>query len=170
MLFEDKERGSFKVFSHKDVDGKISCRVEEKEDFQGSWHSFVDVVAVRSVKGSQKYCKRYITRKNMESSEAQPIYANGSVRDLDMALMWLFRKRSYAVSGEFREALSDLIKLRNNSKGIRLVQTLLDGSMAPKIEVWYRWLGVFTSKTTLGTEEESSTPLSDILRKSEEDN
>lgn len=145
MLFEDPQI-KFKVFRHKDVNGEVSFRVEEKGDLETSWHSFVDVVAVRSVRGALKYCKRYISRKNMESSEAQPIYANGSARDLDMALMWLFRKRSYAVSGEFRSALSDLIASKRNSKEICMAQTLLDGSMAPNLEVWYRWLGVFTLK------------------------
>ena len=156
MLFEDPKKGSFKVFKHEDVDGKISFRVEEKGDLETSWHSFVDVVAVRSVKGALRYCKRYMTRENMESSEssaAQPIYANGSVKDRDMALMWLYRKRSFAVSEEFRKALHDLIALRSNSKGKGMAQTLFDGSMAPKREVWYEWIGSF-SKSELGIDED----------------
>jgi hypothetical protein len=60
-----------------------------------------------------------------------------------MALMWLFRKRSFAVSGEFREALSDLIRVMHNSNVKSMVQMALDGSKAEELEVWYRWLGVF---------------------------
>jgi hypothetical protein len=143
ILFNDHK---FKVFRHTDVDGEISYRVEEKGDLQTSWHSFVDVVAVRTVQGALRYCKRYIARKNIDVahvSHARTIQANGSVSDLDMALMWLFRKRSFAVSGEFREALSDLIRVMHNSNAKSMVQMALDGSKAEELEVWYRWLGVF---------------------------
>jgi len=142
MLCEDQ---SFKVFKHKDVDGKISYRVYDKGDLETSWHSFVDVVAVRSVRGALAYCRRYITRSNLDSQEENEgqsgaIYENGSISDLDSALMWLFRKRSFAISGSFRFAYSDLIRSKHNSKE---VQIQLDGSRVQDPRVFYRWLGVF---------------------------
>lgn len=130
-------------------------RIAEKEQFEHGWHSFVDVCAVYSVKGAMKYAKRYSTRPATEEDPSQQpidkyIHAmqyNGHVTDLDMAMMWLFSKRSYAVSGEFRSALADLICHMRNSDNFSLVQLGLDGQIIADPEVWYRWLGVFDAKT-----------------------
>ena len=117
LLFEDKERGSFKVIRHKDMDGSISCRVSDYGILQGSWHSFVDVSAVRTVRGALNYARRYLTRSvegsasseapSSGSSEAPRDMAHGGkMNDLDMSLMWLFSKRSYALSGDSYECPS----------------------------------------------------------------
>ena len=138
-LFRDKE---FPVF----MDKKGSYRVQEKEDLETSWHSFVDVAAVQTVRGALCYCKRYITRNNLKSeANARTIQENGSVSDLDNALMWIFSKRGFAISGDFREAYKDVLDLmrcKHNSNG-KIAQSCLDGSVLLEKECWYRWLGVF---------------------------
>jgi hypothetical protein len=147
FLFKDHR---FKVsFKSYDENNKPIYRISEKEEFEHGWHSFVDVCAVRTVRGALNYARRYLTRSvdGSTSSEApRHMVYDGKMTDLDMALMWLFKKRSYAISGDFRIALHDLIvNLRNSDKKI-LVQMALDGSKTEAKEVWYRWLGVFGSE------------------------
>ena len=143
-LFKDHRfKISFKTY---DEDNKPIYRISEKEGFENGYHSFVDVCAVRTVRGALNYARRYLTRsvEGSASSEAPRHMAHGGkMNDLDMALMWLFRKRGYAISGDFKTALHDLISNLRNSDKKTLVQMALDGSQIPEKEVWYRWLGVF---------------------------
>jgi len=132
------KEAKFKVFKHRDVDGSVSYRVYHKGDLETSWHSFVDVVAIKNLRGALVYVKRYITRVQGQGND------DDFMSDLSMALAWLFRKRTFSLSGDFRklysEYVSDLINGMHNSN---LVQSFLGGGCEPKKEVWYEFLGVF---------------------------
>lgn len=157
LLFHEKK---FKIaFVQVDeFNGKIYkiYRIAEKEEFAKGWHSFVDVCGVSNLKGALKYAKRYITKKNDDPDPDQStldkfiraMQYGGGYNDLDMALMWLFRKRSFAVSGDFRNALNDLIRnLHNSEKGFECQVNLFGGLVVS--QVWFEWVGVFT-KSELG--------------------
>lgn len=95
-------------------------RIREKELFEGSWHSFVDIAAVHSLRGALSYCKRYLTREiSRGANVALPMYEGGSQSCQGLALMWIFRKRSFAVSGRFRSMLADSIRALHNSKSLQ---------------------------------------------------
>jgi hypothetical protein len=121
ILFKNKE---FQVaFKQEDpvLHGRshVVYRVQDKEIFETSWHSWVDVAACYSLRGALSYCRRYITREVLKGeSYSLPMYEGGSQSAQDLALMWIYRKRSFAVSGEFRSRLADLIRLLHNSKAI----------------------------------------------------
>lgn len=133
MVFHDYE---FKIsFSQlkKTANGyRHVYRIEEKEEFEKSWHSFVDVQAIRELREGVKYVTKYLTKTKHESQ----------TQSLTLALCWLFRKRSFAVSGDFLESLKiEMKKLRANS----FVQTDLQGAeMSLKVE--YLFIGIFHAK------------------------
>ena len=77
-------------------------RITDKEAFEKSYHSFVDVEAVRELRGSIKYILKYLSKTK---------YAIQS-QTLTLALCWLFKKRSFAVSGDFREVIYVVTKIR----------------------------------------------------------
>jgi hypothetical protein len=153
VLFREK---SFKIdfIQQDEVNGHVysTYRVAEKADFQCGWHSWVDVCGVKTVKGALKYAKRYSSRKQESSPnqtqlsdyKAKSMQYGGCSSDLDLALMWLFRKRGFAVSGDFREALSDLIRRMHNSERKGMEQSCLDGSMLGEAEFSYSFVGVFS--------------------------
>jgi len=144
---DHKFKISFKTYDPK---GRPIYRIAEKEEFESGYHSFVDVCAVRTVRGALNYAVRYVTRvidddvdEGSVDDDNRNMAYDGKMNDLDMALMWLFRKRGYAISGDFRSALIEFIADLRNSDKKTLVQMALDGSKAEELEVWYRWLGVF---------------------------
>jgi len=147
-LFQEKQ---FKIaYVQKDiVNGSVykTYRLENHEEFSCGWHSFVDVCGVYNLRGAMNYARRYITKSNEEYTEEDAgrcMQYNSSQNNLDMSLMWLFSKRSFAVSGEFRSALSDLIRDMHNSEKGLVVQGDLDGHVL-SLDVNIRWLGVFSS-------------------------
>lgn len=121
-------------------------RVKEKEIFEGSWHSWVDVAACYSMRGALSYCRRYITRQVLKGqSYSLPLYQGGSQTSQDQAMMWIYRKRSFSVSGDFRSRLHDLIVLMHNSKS-DLRQTTLAGDLLPEKPVLWLCLGVHSAQ------------------------
>lgn len=107
-------------------------RIEEKEEVGKSWHSFVDVQAIREMKKGIRYVTKYLTKTKSRSN----------TQNLTLALCWLFRKRSFAVSGGFLESLK--IEIKNLRVG-RLVQIDLQG-MEIRLKVEYVFIGIFHAK------------------------
>ena len=135
LLFRDVE---FEVFPHMESsqDGTMGLvfRIYERDElrYQGSWHSFIDVKALSSMRGVLNYCRKYAQGvAHGESDEAT----------LNCAMAWLFRKQSYSLSGSFRGALSEFIRRMQVSKGSW--QLDLDGGRIP-VWVW-SFLGVFSA-------------------------
>lgn len=105
---------------------RVVYRIEGYEDFKESWHSFVDVSACYSVRGAVSYARRYITRGVVKGSDYRaPMQEGGSLSSQCLALNWLYRKRSFSVSGDFRSLLSEFINAKRNSKG-EMMQSTLD--------------------------------------------
>jgi hypothetical protein len=107
-------------------------RILEKEEFEKSYHSFVDVQALRELKYGVRYITKYLTKTKEENR----------IQNLTLAMCWLFRKRSFAVSGDLSELLQE--EIEKSSKGI-LVQVDLLGL---KIGLSIQWvlIGIFSAK------------------------
>jgi len=116
LLFERE----FLVFR----DHKGNFRVWEKNEIAEAWHSNVDVKAMSSLAGSFAYLKKYLL-KGID-------YENADSKGLKtLALCWIFRKRAFSVSGQFRKALTDLINYLHNSNK-RMLQVTLSGEVLPE--------------------------------------
>jgi len=113
MLFDTV---SFDVFEHWNKKKlKSQFRIQQKSQFSKSWHSNVDVLAVNSIRGSIGYLLKYLRK----------VHSGQLSNDWALANMWVFRKRSYSLSGDFLKAL----------KSIRLDSTHLHNSnQVPKIQ------------------------------------
>jgi len=119
IFFKDAEFSVFRRFE-KDDKGRSGFvyRIEEKYELesQGKWHSFIDVKALSSMRAVWNYAKRHCYNAGYgESEEAS----------LNNAVMWLYRKRSFNMSGDFRERYNEFIKGLHKSK---VAYALLDGS------------------------------------------
>jgi hypothetical protein len=121
----------FKVFRSYEKDKQGNPRevwlIDEKEKWEQHWHSWIKVKAVQSLLGGLKYLMKYILK--CSSYEAKD--RKGT---LTLAMCWVFRKKAFYVSGEFRKALSDLISSLCSSK-TRKVQVDLFGKEL-KANVW----------------------------------
>jgi len=123
LIFHNHTWGTFKTV---DDQGNFIWRLQDKKEFEKGYHSFIDCRAVRT----HSSVIRYLRKRAISGSEKD----NDPNGDLSLSLCWLFRKRSYAISGEFRERLIDLIHSLRNSNSI---QICLDGS---KQKMWV-WMG-----------------------------
>ena len=109
MIFHDY---AFKVTRFK---GKY--RILEKVEFEKSYHSFVDVQAIREMKEGIRYVIKYLT----------------------LALCWLFRKRSFAISGDFHKLI-----VAKTKKSITLQIDLQGVEICLKVECIF--IGIFSAK------------------------
>jgi hypothetical protein len=103
----------------------------EKEEFDKSTHSCVDVPAIKIEEGI-KYVIKSLTKISHESP----------THSLTLALCWLFRKRAFAVSGDVLESLKVSIK---TSRVPRPVQLDLQGAEL-KLNVEWIFIGIFSAK------------------------
>jgi hypothetical protein len=121
MMFHDY---TFKITR---INGKY--RILEKEAFEKSYHSFVDVQAIREMKRGIQYVTKYLT-KTIHENQTQT---------LTLALCWLFRKRSFAISGDFHKLIVTTTKSRI------LVQVDLHG-VEIDLKVEWIFIGIFSAK------------------------
>jgi hypothetical protein len=121
MIFHDYE---FKVMA---INGKY--RILEKDEFEKSWHSFVDVQAIRQFREGVRYVTKYLTKTKRESK----------TQVLTLALCWLFRKRSFAISGDMQEVIESSI-----GHG-QMIQTSLMGEEVTINVVWV-FIGIFSAE------------------------
>lgn len=121
----------FSGFKSVDGNGNFVWRISEKSEFERSWPAFVDVRAVRTYSSVVRYLQKRIVQGTDKDGDCD-------AGDLTMALMWIFRKRSFAVSRDLQEELADLIRALHKSKS----QSRLDGGFVE--ELWI-WLGVFSA-------------------------
>lgn len=120
MIFHDYK------FNVTRIKGKY--RVLEKEAFEKSYHSFVDVQAIREMKQGIRYVTKYLTKTKNENQ----------TQTLTLALCWLFRKRSFAISGDFHE----LIVTKTKSS---IIQIDLQG-VEISLKVEWVFIGIFSAK------------------------
>jgi hypothetical protein len=120
IIFKEKRFRVFKSFE-RGRDGKIRevWLIHEKEDFEPYWHSWTKIKAVYNLKGGLNYLKKYI----MKCAEYQRDDDKGKIT---LAMCWVFRKKAFYVSGQFRQALSDLIGYLCTSKTRKVQLNLLN--------------------------------------------
>jgi hypothetical protein len=110
LIFEKKR---FRVFpsyeQNRKGELKLVWRIHEKEEFEPYWHSWQDINAVYNVRGGLNYLKKYI----LKCAEYSHDDKKGKQT---LAMCWVFRKKAFYVSGQFRKALSDLITSLCSSK------------------------------------------------------
>jgi len=96
VLFYFKDK-SFPVFVHTDKKGKRSFRISKKDKdcIASFWHSNVDIQGVDNTRNAIKELTKYIT-KDLCSKKG----------DKTNAMIWNFRKQSYAISKGFVGAIS----------------------------------------------------------------
>jgi hypothetical protein len=130
LVFHDYE---FITFRYK---GKY--RIREKAEFEKAYHSFVDVQGVRSLRSGVSYIIKYMTKTYY--GEVFPVNESGlrkNLSDMTLAMCWIFRKHSFAVSRDF----ADLIKHLRNSNRKTLFQSTFEGFLLEN-EVDWVFLGV----------------------------
>ena len=115
-------------------EGRFSFRISEKRQISKLWHSYVDVEAISSMKKLGRYVRKYQTK----------VYEGKGSKSLKtMAFCWIFRKRSFALSGSFRVALHDLISSLHNWAG-KMAQISLSGEILD--EGAWEFVGVFSGR------------------------
>ena len=106
-------------------------RIQEKEEIEKPWRrltrSFVDVQAVQKLREGIRYITKYLSKANNKRQS----------QTLGLALCWLFRKQSFAVSGDFYEILYAMIETKH-----RLIQPDLFGNEVELTVVWV-FIGIF---------------------------
>jgi hypothetical protein len=116
LVFEDY---AWRVFQYH---GKL--RIRGKHELENLWHSFIDVQSPYDLEGAIGYAVKHVMK--VHSREVSLEYGHDDVgdyshHDLTLALLWLFRKRAFSISGRMGKTLYDLIKRKHNSN-VRLVQ------------------------------------------------
>lgn len=121
--------------SGRQKEAHFSYRIENREEIASLWHSHVDIQAISSTKKLFNYMRKYQTKTLMASDSPKGVRT--------MSILWLNRKRSFSVSGDFRVRISDLIRALHNSN-MGIVQARLDGSLeAPSV---WEFVGVFSGE------------------------
>jgi hypothetical protein len=122
LLFQDHE---FSVFPWMNGEGKLEYRIHERDELraQAKWHSFIDIKAISSMEGIHNYAVKHHENAGWGDSEEAV---------LNNAMCWLFKKKSYTISGDFRPVYSEFIRSMHNSKAFQMT---LDGEKLP-VWVW----------------------------------
>jgi len=126
---------SFEIFRHMEQNSvgglQLVYRVHEKDEIHevGGWHSFMDIKALRSGEHAYNYAMQYAQRSIMGMSSDKSQITN--------SILWIYKKKSYNVSGAFRDAYSEFIRTMRNSKG----QLTLDGEILPTSRV--EFVGIY---------------------------
>jgi len=133
LYFEDVDFTVFPTFKeNKKGKHKLVFRIKETFEIkaQGKWHSFIDVKALSSMKGVLNYARKYC--QNVAYGESDEAVLNN-------AITWLFKKKSFNVSGKFRENYNEFINSMCNSKTI--FQKRLDGGIIPEWK--FKLVGIY---------------------------
>jgi hypothetical protein len=130
ILFDDYQ---FDVFEHWNKQGtKSSFRIKQKSMFEFHWHSHVDIIAVHTIKGALGYLTKYLKK----------AYDKDSKYELTLAMLWIYHKQAFAISGKFLEKLKQIrLDTRSLYNSNKLTQIDLFGNpMHPDLV----FVGVFS--------------------------
>jgi hypothetical protein len=131
-------------------DGQLVWRISEKPEFE-DFPGFVDIRAVQSLDQVSRYIEKRILRGSEKGSEED------GLGNLTLALLWVYRKRSFALSKNLEAFVSDLIgNLHNLTEP---AQRTIEGGV---LEVTWICLGVFTLQE-LGIKPEKDPPWSLVI-------
>jgi hypothetical protein len=125
IIFKKKRFRVFKSFEEgRDGEMREVWLIHEKEEFEPYWHSWTKIKAVYNLKGGLNYLKKYV----IKCAEYQQEDHKGKIT---LAMCWVFRKKAFYVSGQFRKALSDLISYLCTSKTRKVQLNLLNEELEP---------------------------------------
>ena len=151
MLFHDTEFSVFPWSIEKEGKLHLVFRIQEKDDVASFWHSHVDIQAISSLSNVFTYLKKH-QEKIILGLSGSIQEGEGDLTGFDLEnvkglrtlfLSWIFRLRSFSVSGDFREKLLDLISHMRNSNMEKL-QVDLFGNIVPE---WiYHFIGVYAGE------------------------
>lgn len=116
------ENGQFHVFGDMEESGgtlKMVYRLtSEDEDHLNEvidWHSPVeDTKVLRNGAHVYNYCFKYV--QNVVTGSCDPGTEAYEKSSLTNSILWLYRKRAFTMSGDFRESYSALMRRLHNSK------------------------------------------------------
>ena len=115
---------TYRVFETRFENGREIRELDKIKSYWGQGHS--DVLMVCSVKSGFRYVKKYLVKSvRFKGFQADKREISKSVKTL--ACCWVFRKRSFAVSGSW-SLPDDLITVFSNSKAAGDHYSCLDGS------------------------------------------
>jgi hypothetical protein len=148
LFFEESTFTVFPYWSEKE--NKLTFRVKEKEQISSLWHSYVDIQAISSMRAVFTYIKKHQEKIILGLSGSIQDHGSDPTVGFDLEnvrglrtlfLSWIFRKRSFSVSGSFREKISDLISNLHNSNMAKEQRDLLGA----RVQEWiYVFLGVWS--------------------------
>jgi hypothetical protein len=156
MLFEESSFSVFPYWSEKE--NKLTFRIKEKPQISELWHSHVDIQAISSLRAVFTYLKKHqekiilgLSGSIQDHARADPTvgFDLENIKGLrTLFLCWIFRKRSFSVSGAFREKIHDLISTLHNSNMLNGQKDLF----GVDVQEWnYVFLGIW-SGSDLGIE------------------
>ena len=127
---------------------KLTFRIKEKEEISELWRcGFVDIQAISSLKAVFTYIKKHQEKiilglsGSIQEGDSRVGFDLENIKGLrTLFLAWIFRKRSFSVSGSFREKIHDLISHLHNSNMVG--QRDLEGKN--EVEWIYHFVGVFS--------------------------
>ena len=143
--------------------GKFRVKGRDYSILKKSWkHGFSDFVLCNSVKGAFKYAGKYLM-KGISAKEA------GSKAVKGLAMCWVFRKRSFSISGSFRQLYHDEIRLYINSNNKIFCYELLDGSGALLAVTKWKVIGFMESEVVrwTGFQQLSNNEIANIMDEEE---
>ncbi len=115
--------------------GKFRVKGSDFSTLKQSWtHGFSDFVLCNSVKGAFKYAGNYLM-KGVSVKEA------GSKAVKGLAMCWVFRKRSFSISGRFRQLHHGKIRLYTNSNKLMFGYRQLDSDQVLLVYTKWKILG-----------------------------
>jgi len=97
-MFHEKQ---FRIAFSQRRKGKWIYRIAEKDVFEKAYQSFVDVQAIQKVNEGIKYITKYLSKSQYEAKS----------QILTLTLCWIFRKRFFAVSGDFHSIIYAKLKI-----------------------------------------------------------
>ena len=101
--------------------GKLRVKGKDFSTLRNSWkHGYSDFILCNSVKGAFKYAGKYLM-KGISAKDA------GSKAVKGLAMCWVFRKRSFSLSGYLAKLYTDEITLHSNSNKSLFGYEHLDG-------------------------------------------
>jgi len=120
----------FDVFEHQKTTNTTEYRIQQKPEFDSTWHSWVDVKAVSSIGGAIRYLTKYLRKTHGYDAET----------NLTQAQMWINRKQSFSMSHDFVRSLRLVYaNLHNSNKNLEQLDLF-----GESIEEKWQFVGIYT--------------------------
>jgi hypothetical protein len=155
MLFEDSDFKVFPWWSKKE--NKLTFRIKESREISSFWNAHVDIQAISSLRSLFTYLKKHQEKIILGLSGSIQDHGKDPTVGFDLEnvkglrtlfLCWIFRKRSFSVSGCFREKIHEFISHLHNSNMLNGQKDLFGADL----QEWnYVFLGIW-SGSDLGIE------------------